>query len=88
MTDHTETHYPEANLMTLQKTRSMVFRLAPLALALLVSACAVGPDYKRPDVAMPTAFKEAKGWTAAIPKIIRPKATGGRCIRILSCRPC
>jgi NodT family efflux transporter outer membrane factor (OMF) lipoprotein len=71
MTDHIETNktnHPEANLMTLQKTRSMVFRLAPLALALLVSACAVGPDYQRPDVAMPTAFKEAKGWTAAIPK--------------------
>lgn len=68
MTDKTMNSYPEANLMTLQKTRSLVFRLAPLALALLVSACAVGPDYKRPDVAMPVAFKEAKGWTAAVPK--------------------
>ncbi|CAN0624691.1 outer membrane protein, multidrug efflux system [Burkholderia multivorans] len=39
-------------------------RIAKLALAsgLLVSllaACAVGPDYKRPDVATPAAFKEA-----------------------------
>lgn len=39
-------------------------RIAKLAAAsgLLVSllaACAVGPDYKRPDVATPAAFKEA-----------------------------
>ena len=37
---------------------------------LLLTACAVGPDYRRPDVATPAAFKEAKaaeGWLPAAP---------------------
>lgn len=38
---------------------------------LLLSACAVGPDYKRPDVTTPAAFKEAPktaaGWFPAAP---------------------
>ncbi|KVU95711.1 multidrug efflux transporter outer membrane subunit OpcM [Burkholderia ubonensis] len=46
------------------KTQSGLMRVAKLAAAsgLLVSllaACAVGPDYKRPDAATPAAFKEA-----------------------------
>ncbi|RKG86914.1 efflux transporter outer membrane subunit [Corallococcus terminator] len=43
---------------------------APVALlsAGLLSACAVGPDYKRPTVAVPTHFKEAAdGWKPAQP---------------------
>lgn len=32
---------------------------ASTLLATLLAACAVGPDYKRPDVSTPTAFKEA-----------------------------
>lgn len=45
------------------------FRLAPAALAIsaLLCGCAVGPDYKRPDVDVPSAYKEAKGWTSAAP---------------------
>jgi NodT family efflux transporter outer membrane factor (OMF) lipoprotein len=39
--------------------------IAPLA---LLSACAVGPDYKRPDVEQPAAFKEAAGWKMAQPR--------------------
>ncbi len=39
--------------------------------AALLSACAVGPDYRRPDVAAPGAFKEAPkadaGWFPAAP---------------------
>lgn len=39
----------------------------PLACALLLAGCAVGPDYKRPDAPVPTAFKEApadaEAWT-------------------------
>jgi len=58
----------ETTLMTSRNARSVVFRLAPLALALLVSACAVGPDYQRPSAPLSLTFKEAKGWTAATPK--------------------
>jgi len=50
--------------MTLRHT------LIPAAVALLVAGCAVGPDYRRPDVATPGAFKEAKaaeGWLPAAP---------------------
>ncbi len=39
----------------------------PAALALLLSACAVGPAYQKPDTAMPAAFKEAEGWVPARP---------------------
>ena len=37
------------------------------ALSLLAPACAVGPDYKRPQVAVPAAFKEGEGWRMAQP---------------------
>jgi len=40
--------------------------LATLA-ALTVSACAIGPDYKRPPVDTGMAFKEAEGWKLANP---------------------
>jgi outer membrane protein TolC len=39
------------------RTRS--FLLGPLGAALLTAACAVGPNYKRPDVAVPPAYKGA-----------------------------
>ncbi|WP_045049511.1 efflux transporter outer membrane subunit [Rouxiella chamberiensis] len=55
------------------KAGSSVFRLAPLAWVMLVVGCSVGPDYQRPAVTMPTAFKEAKGWTAAAPKEAQSK---------------
>lgn len=46
-------------------------RLLPLALAasltLLASGCMVGPDYHRPQVAVPTQWKELPGWTQAEP---------------------
>jgi NodT family efflux transporter outer membrane factor (OMF) lipoprotein len=35
--------------------------------ALMLSACAVGPDYKRPAVDTGVAFKEAEGWKLANP---------------------
>jgi NodT family efflux transporter outer membrane factor (OMF) lipoprotein len=41
------------------------------ALALLLataSACSVGPDYKKPDAAMATQFKEQAGWKASDPQ--------------------
>jgi NodT family efflux transporter outer membrane factor (OMF) lipoprotein len=39
-----------------------------LTLSLLLSACAVGPDYQRPSAPVPTAYKEADGWKVADPK--------------------
>lgn len=35
--------------------------------ALLLSACAVGPDYQTPDMPTPAHFKQAEGWTQANP---------------------
>lgn len=43
-------------------------RLAALSLALLLAGCAVGPRYELPAMAVPPAFKEAKGaWVPATP---------------------
>jgi NodT family efflux transporter outer membrane factor (OMF) lipoprotein len=37
------------------------------ALLLIAGGCAVGPDYRRPAVEVPAAFKESPGWKAASP---------------------
>ena len=46
-------------------------RPCPLLVMLMagaaLSACTVGPDYRRPAVVTPPAFKEAKGWVPASP---------------------
>ncbi len=42
--------------------------LAATATALLLSACAVGPDYVRPATVAPAAFKEMKDWKTATPQ--------------------
>ena len=34
----------------------------------MLSGCAAGPDYKRPPVPVPVAFKELKGWKEAQPR--------------------
>ena len=34
----------------------------------LLAACAIGPDYKRPEVQTPVAFKEMAGWRLAEPR--------------------
>ena len=39
-----------------------------IVLALLLSACAVGPDYVRPKVETPAAYKEAGDWKPARPR--------------------
>ena len=48
-------------------------KLTPVMLALLLSGCAVGPDYQRP--AAPTAlhYKEARGWQQATPQDAQQK---------------
>ncbi len=42
--------------------------LLTLTLMLLLGACTLGPDYVRPDLPVPAAFKEAAGWKVATPK--------------------
>ena len=44
------------------------FGVGALAILALLSACTVGPDYKRPDAPVPAAFKETEGWKIAEPK--------------------
>ncbi len=56
----------------------MSFRLKPLIVALFasqLSACAVGPDYIRPQAPVANEFKEIKGWKTAQP---RDTALGGQ----------
>lgn len=50
----------------MQRTRPRFLALSSLSL-LALSACAVGPNYHRPKVATPAAFKEADGWAKAAP---------------------
>jgi len=48
----------------------MMRRLLPL---LLLAACAVGPDYERPKVEAPAAYKEDAGWKSAEPRDAAPR---------------
>lgn len=45
-----------------------VSKFAPtLLLALTLAGCAIGPDYQRPELNTPAAFRQAAGWKAAEP---------------------
>ncbi len=48
-------------------------RLSAAAFALLLAGCAVGPDYKKPEIAAPEKFKEAGDWVVAKPSDSVPK---------------
>lgn len=43
---------------------------AGLAAGMALGGCAAGPDYQRPDMALPSAYKEAGPWKAAEPRAI------------------
>jgi NodT family efflux transporter outer membrane factor (OMF) lipoprotein len=43
------------------------------AAALLLAGCAAGPDYRRPALEAPPAYKELEGWRAAQPADAAPK---------------
>src|SRR5262249_15283711 len=51
---------------------SLQRRITHLSL-LLFTGCAVGPNYRRPDVPAPPAWKEQAPWRAASPKDSLPK---------------
>jgi NodT family efflux transporter outer membrane factor (OMF) lipoprotein len=60
-------NYPPFAL-SLSKGHPRTPRLAPLIMALSLTACAVGPTYQRPDVETPVAFKQGQGeWVKAVP---------------------
>ncbi|AGI23890.1 efflux transporter outer membrane subunit [Pseudomonas sp. MT3] len=40
----------------------------PLALAVALAGCAIGPDYQRPELTVPASFKEGEGWQLAKPQ--------------------
>ncbi len=42
--------------------------LLPLALAVALAGCAIGPDYQRPELTVPASFKEGEGWQLAKPQ--------------------
>jgi outer membrane protein TolC len=42
-------------------------RRSLVLLVMLASACSVGPDYRRPEVVVPTAYKELGEWKTAEP---------------------
>ena len=54
--------------------RKFIMKMHALLLGVLTLAgCAVGPDYKRPDVVVPAAYKEAGDWKPAEPKDESPR---------------
>ena len=46
---------------------SRLFLLAPAISIALLSGCAIGPDYQRPQTSAPLEYKQAAGWTQANP---------------------
>jgi NodT family efflux transporter outer membrane factor (OMF) lipoprotein len=50
------------------RLRQTSFSLLSVVAASLVAACAVGPDYVRPEVEVPAAYKEGSGWKVAEPR--------------------
>jgi NodT family efflux transporter outer membrane factor (OMF) lipoprotein len=52
----------------MSKPMNRIKMIASALSLMLLSACAVGPDYKRPEVEMPAAFKESAGWKMAEPR--------------------
>lgn len=50
-----------------------IINRSPLLLILLLTGCALGPDYQRPSFSLPSQFKEAKGFKIATPGDEKPK---------------
>lgn len=52
-----------------------------LAVAMMLSGCMVGPNYRRPGAPVPAAYKELKGWTIAQPQDAVPRGPWWRVFR-------
>jgi len=61
---------PNANAAPLNRRMRIAIGAGLLALA---AGCAVGPDYKRPEVSVPAAYKEDPRWKLASPGDALPK---------------
>ena len=48
-------------------------RTACATALLALAACTVGPDYVRPEMPTPPAYKEAKDWKPATPRDTEPR---------------
>ena len=46
------------------RSKPLISRLALCALPWLLAACAAGPDYRAPDIALPDRFRHEAGWQA------------------------
>jgi NodT family efflux transporter outer membrane factor (OMF) lipoprotein len=65
---HTIAHRPSARASRATRARrSQLARIVPLAVSLLLAACAVGPNYHRPKAQVVPAYKEDQGWKPATP---------------------
>ena len=58
---------PKSNFTRWTKPRALAVA-AVASMFLLFSACAVGPDYVKPKIEAPPAYKEAVGWKVAEPQ--------------------
>lgn len=45
-----------------------VSRMAVVAMALTLASCVMGPNYRRPQIVTPPAYKESQGWKIAEPR--------------------
>lgn len=59
--------------MPVRPPESKLALAATAALGLVLCGCAVGPNYRRPTVATPPAYKEAEGWKPAEPADAVPR---------------
>lgn len=49
------------------RSKPLIPRLALCALPWLLAACATGPDYRAPEIALPDSFRHETGWQTAQP---------------------
>ncbi|HTH40779.1 MAG TPA: efflux transporter outer membrane subunit [Rhodocyclaceae bacterium] len=55
--------------------KKLLAYFSSLSLGMSLAGCMVGPDYQRPDVETPAAFKEAGTWKAAEPADEKPRGS-------------